>query len=1375
MTIKSIYHLSDIHIRAGNSERSREHEYLSVFENLFQTLSTIDPNESVIVLTGDLFHNKHRLEPHGMRLAIKLFKGLSKIARTYVIRGNHDYRQDAPDELDLISAFNEWDIPNLFYMDDTGTFEVENVGFGLVAIQDTLLRNSTSGITDELPDFPEPEFSSDVTHRVALFHGSVIQAKLQNGMSVERDGYPLEWFNGYDLILLGDIHLQQVNRASRIGLSGTSGSVETELSSYTCKKGTWAYPGSLLQQDFGEALLGHGLLHWDLTNNKVIEHHIHNPYGYVTVRIVEDKLEVLMRKDGKGVFVGSDVVGSAWFPSKLYVRVAGGSVAGIIALQDAVRMLQELGKEVLGISELNPLGPAVTEGTEVKVIEDVDMMELNSPMMWEQFITDNCKEAVVQESDQWKNWFQRPEEILIPSEGLDGSLTGVVRERNEKLLKCVEGFTEALENHVRDSGIFGKVSLKYLSWNWLFNYGAGNHYNFGEADGKLVVLNAKNGCGKSNFFEVLCVALFGEGFPSRFNKNFSAAILNDKTPAGASPGSILIFDLNGKEYCIERTFHARTKKGMENLIQCDKIEVREVGSGLVVCQKKVAVDNWLESHIGTLNTFLSSCMLTQDGDCNFFSLEKVAQKRLIDDVFSLKAVQSLQLMLEEGKRAYKGVLKDINLWLAAKKGSDEVVGTDLREELEQVTNRLDLIREEGLRVRESWSGYASKVFTERTEESYRDELEGLGSGLVGCDRGRLEALITERTFLKKHIADLKRGLQGKAAGKGKAVKPKVAYADVMSRLERFQKEEKALQRSWINRIEDEEVVAVEVVTQAEYEAIVAEKKGWLEGWRRRGITVATVGGGGDLEQISRDLVDAESRQMRILGDKPNMPLKGLIGVGLAVLESELAGIGSVDDSKIGVLESVLVAYPGHMDRWTRIGLEIKDLKQQIKEYAVYPFNDKCEACKAQPWKKREQEDKAKLARLQEDRKHLQAVLADLAETYGDVEDVRGGLKELKDAVKRRGELEVAIVYCGWSEESSLVGGEVKRLRALKEQAILGELVTRFKQEQAVWDEKEVAGRLGWAAGVKAGLTQAQGEADAWAAWTDYQEREDLIGSEKRLGLMEAEIEELENGKRREELASVLVAFPGFRRDLELRQEELDLRGRQSELRARVAASAVVNGVAEVLLAKKKIEVRQILIEVVCEAFKTYRQWLYREKLRPLIEGAVNGLLVSICDGRPLFLEAEWLNAIDTFAWFLRDGTSRPIIEKASGFQRFIVGMAMRIAMSKLGICKVVYEQLFIDEGFTACDGPNLEKTPAFLRGLLNSSGSNCVKDRYKSIVLATHLEELKTCGDVQISIRRDSISGISHITMGQILEVAKDTAKGRKGKAPASPSLSLNQ
>jgi DNA repair exonuclease SbcCD ATPase subunit len=138
------------------------------------------------------------------------------------------------------------------------------------------------------------------------------------------------------------------------------------------------------------------------------------------------------------------------------------------------------------------------------------------------------------------------------------------------------------------------------------------------------------------------------------------------------------------------------------------------------------------------------------------------------------------------------------------------------------------------------------------------------------------------------------------------------------------------------------------------------------------------------------------------------------------------------------------------------------------------------------------------------------------------------------------------------------------------------------------------------------------------------------------------------------------------------------------------------------------------------------------------------------------LEPEWLSTIDTFSWFLRDGASRTIIEKASGFQRFITGMAMRIAMSHLGICKVVYENLIIDEGFTACDGENLEKVPAFLKKLLTDK-------LYKGIMLATHLEDLKMCGDKQAGIDRNGITGLAKLVGGTYVSVAP-IKSGKKTK-----------
>jgi hypothetical protein len=188
-----------------------------------------------------------------------------------------------------------------------------------------------------------------------------------------------------------------------------------------------------------------------------------------------------------------------------------------------------------------------------------------------------------------------------------------------------------------------------------------------------------------------------------------------------------------------------------------------------------------------------------------------------------------------------------------------------------------------------------------------------------------------------------------------------------------------------------------------------------------------------------------------------------------------------------------------------------------------------------------------------------------------------------------------------------------------------------------------------------------------------------------------------------------------------------------------------------------VDVRRELLGHLSVAFKGYREWLYTKKLGPLLQEAVSGLLKHVCEARPLFLEPEWLPAIDTFSWFLRDGASRTIIEKASGFQRFITGMAMRIAMSHLGICKVSYENLIIDEGFTACDMENLEKVPAFLKKLLADG-------LYKGVMLATHLEDLKVCGDKQVSIQRDPVRGMAHLAMGTYLNVVpvKEPKKTKK-------------
>jgi ABC-type transport system involved in cytochrome c biogenesis ATPase subunit len=103
-------------------------------------------------------------------------------------------------------------------------------------------------------------------------------------------------------------------------------------------------------------------------------------------------------------------------------------------------------------------------------------------------------------------------------------------------------------------------------------------------------------------------------------------------------------------------------------------------------------------------------------------------------------------------------------------------------------------------------------------------------------------------------------------------------------------------------------------------------------------------------------------------------------------------------------------------------------------------------------------------------------------------------------------------------------------------------------------------------------------------------------------------------------------------------------------------------------------------------------------------------------------------------------------------------MAMRIALGRLGICgHTIYKNLIIDEGFTACDASNLEKVPAFLKGLLTD---------YDGVMLATHLVSLKSAGHRQVVIQRNELTGVSQIQEGTlcIVEMEEKKKRGRKAK-----------
>jgi hypothetical protein len=160
----------------------------------------------------------------------------------------------------------------LFYLKDTGRYIWQNIGFGLVSVKDTLRVFNTAGILSKLPEFPSADDFENVDFKIALFHGTLLPYNTNELKNIH--GYRLEWFKGYDAVLLGDNHVQQIH-------TDVIKSDETDETDDTEKNIIWGYPGSLIQQNFGEVPYGHGYIVWNLTKDAISGElkHIINNYG----------------------------------------------------------------------------------------------------------------------------------------------------------------------------------------------------------------------------------------------------------------------------------------------------------------------------------------------------------------------------------------------------------------------------------------------------------------------------------------------------------------------------------------------------------------------------------------------------------------------------------------------------------------------------------------------------------------------------------------------------------------------------------------------------------------------------------------------------------------------------------------------------------------------------------------------------------------------------------------------------------------------------------------------------------------------------------------------------------------------------------------
>jgi DNA repair exonuclease SbcCD ATPase subunit len=137
----------------------------------------------------------------------------------------------------------------IHYLKDTGVYPFHNITFVVYSI------------LDNKENWPKAEVVEG-ENTICLFHGPVNLAQTDIGYTVSSNSFTTDMFEGFDMVMLGDIHKRQTLGSSTI-----------------------AYAGSMIQQNHGESLEKHGYLLWDVESRTFEEVDLPNDYGFYTLDV----------------------------------------------------------------------------------------------------------------------------------------------------------------------------------------------------------------------------------------------------------------------------------------------------------------------------------------------------------------------------------------------------------------------------------------------------------------------------------------------------------------------------------------------------------------------------------------------------------------------------------------------------------------------------------------------------------------------------------------------------------------------------------------------------------------------------------------------------------------------------------------------------------------------------------------------------------------------------------------------------------------------------------------------------------------------------------------------------------------------------------
>lgn len=605
--VECVIHLADIHIRLT----SRHQEYREVFDRVYEYIKK-SPERTLVVVAGDLAHNKCEMSPESVQLACDFLKSLSDIRPTILIAGNHDTLLTNNTRLDsltpIVEALNH---KQLFYLKKTALYGAGNILFNNMSVFDDVTKYlDIKKITKKIQNH------FDV--KIALFHGAIHGSKTDIGYLIENRACTTDRFEGHDIVMLGDIHKEQTFYIDRVLSVDEAASFSSSPDSDNWdviddvnlvdgirirlkNSPIFRYSGSVVMQNHGESLVGHGFTVWDIKTRTYTHIEIPNDYGYFTIEITDGKLV-------------TDISG---MPKKPKLRVK--------CKESVASEVKKIIAEIRDDHEITDLMyMRIDSADEQKSIMSKTTANLDQ-------ITNVDYQNTLIESYLRKKY----------SDVMDDDTIGTVKEINKVI-------NSAVTKDDRSRNIRWKP-IKFEFSN-MFSYGENNVIDFTKMT-DVYGLFAANTSGKSSIADAMCFTMFDKS--ARAYK--ASHVMNSQKMSFSGK---FTFEINGVKYTITRS-GTRNKK---NDVKVDVSFYKNVDGKEISLNSEArrSTNEIIRDYLGNYDDFVLTSLALQGNQGSFVDMGQTERKDLLSQFIGLNIFDSIFIETNNHIKELSGAIKMFN-------------------------------------------------------------------------------------------------------------------------------------------------------------------------------------------------------------------------------------------------------------------------------------------------------------------------------------------------------------------------------------------------------------------------------------------------------------------------------------------------------------------------------------------------------------------------------------------------------------------------------------------------------------------------------------------------------------------------------------------